>query len=73
MYDIGDVAAFAETLGFDYNQTISLMEKDNFVPFYEKSSKELYIGIGSDYGYSDELSTIFNEFVKAHGECEIVQ
>ena len=73
MYDIGDLAAFAETIGYNYNEAISIMEKDRFVPFYEKKYKELYSGMGSDYGFSEDLSKIIDKFVEAHGECEIVQ
>jgi hypothetical protein len=73
MYDIGDLALFAETLGYNYNEAITIMEKDDFVPFYEKRFRELYIGMGSDYGYGEDLSKILDKFVEAHGECEIVQ
>jgi len=73
MYDIGDLAVFAEELGFHYNEAITIMEKDRFVPFYETKCKELYIGMGKDYGFSTELSTIIDKFVEVHGECEIVQ
>lgn len=73
MYDIGDIAAFANSIGFDYNETIQIMEKDRFVPFYETKVKEIYIGYGKDYGLSNELTKIIDQFVVAHGECEIVQ
>lgn len=35
MYDIGDLAIFADELGYGYNQAISMMEQAHFVPFYE--------------------------------------
>ena len=73
MYYIDDIASFATALGFEYNQTISLMENDRFVPFYETKCKYIYIGYGSDYSLSKDLSDIIDKFVVVHGECEIVQ
>jgi hypothetical protein len=73
MYDIGDLAVFAEEIGYGYNESITIMEKDRFVPFYEAKYKELYIGMGKDYGFSPELTNIIDKFVEVHGECEIVQ
>lgn len=73
MYEVSEIAAFANSIGFDYHQTIELMENDRFVPFYETKVKEIYIGYGKDYGLGKELTTIIDQFVVAHGECEILQ
>lgn len=65
-----DIAAFAETLdkGCEYNQVLQMMEDDMFIPFYEDSVKEIHVGYGKAYGFSDELSEIFDQFVIQTGQ-----
>ena len=67
------IAAFAEELGYGYNQVIDMMSTDRFIPFYENSTKEIYAGYGDDYGLSKDLSKIIDEFVNKHGDCIIVE
>lgn len=73
MYEIADVAMHAET-NFDisYNDALNLFEKDRIIPGYETPVKEIYKGIGKDYGWSDLSTQIFDSFVKEHGEQTII-
>jgi hypothetical protein len=64
---ISDVASFAETLGYDYNSVLSMMERDSIIPFYEQKTLDIYKGIGNAYGWSDELCTIFDAYVEKNG------
>lgn len=72
-YEIGDVACFAERENIlDYNQAINQFEKDKIIPGYETCVKEIYKGIGKDYGWSDVSCEIFDKFVETHGEVTII-
>lgn len=73
MEDFSGVAAWAEMnkLG-DYNNVLGLMEKDRMIPGYESKTFDLYKGVGRDYGYSEELSSILDAFVEANGAQEIL-
>lgn len=72
MYDYSDVAAWGSANGFgDYNSIINMMKKDRMIPGYETPTRDLYTGMGNDYGYSDTLSAIIDGFVKEHGDVTI--
>ena len=73
MEDFSSVAAWAEMnkLGH-YNNVLGLMEKDRMIPGYESKTFDLYKGVGRDYGYSEELSSILDAFVEANGAQEIL-
>lgn len=72
MYDFSDVAVWGSANGFgDYNSIIVMMERDSMIPGYETHSRDLYKGMGEDYGYSDTLSAIINGFVAEHGDVTI--
>lgn len=62
-----DVAEFAEKFGFNYNEFINLMEKSKIIPFYERKVLEVYIGVGKDYGWSEEVSNVFDKYVEENG------
>ena len=73
MEDYADVALFAERKGLaNYNEAISLMEKDKLIPGYETPTFTLYKGVGRDYGYSDILSNILDAYVSENGDTEIL-
>lgn len=69
--DVYDVASFAENLGYSYNEVISMMEKDDILPFYEMRTLEVYTGVGKAYGWSPELCTIFDAYVEEYGDQEL--
>ena len=73
MNEYSDVAAWSEmnNLGH-YNSVLKMMEVDGMIPGYETKTFSLYQGVGSDYGYSPELTHILNAFVQANGEQEIL-
>ncbi len=63
-----DVAVFAESkCNIDYNTFINLMEKSNIIPFYETKVLEVYKDIGKDYGWSEEVTYVFNKYVEENG------
>lgn len=64
---VADVAVFAEKLGFNYNQFINLMEESNIIPFYERKVLEVYKDVGIDYGWSEEVTNVFNKYVEENG------
>ena len=65
IFEYEDIAAFASMNGMmDYNSTLELMTKNRFIPFYEASHREIYVGFGNDYGFDTELTFIFDSFVK---------
>jgi hypothetical protein len=73
MEDYADVASFAERKGLaNYNEAISIMEKDKLIPGYETPTFTLYKGVGRDYGYSDTLSNILDAYVSENGDTEIL-
>lgn len=64
---IYDVAVFAEKFGFNYNDFINLMEKSKIIPFYERKVLEVYIGVGKDYSWSEDVSNVFDKYVEENG------
>lgn len=73
MLTYADVAAWADTnkLGH-YNSTLSLMEESQMIPGYESKTFDLYKGVGKDYGYTEELSSILDAFVEANSPQKIL-
>lgn len=68
MRDFSDIAAFASGKGLGhYNAVIELMEKDGFL-HCDEGAVYVYTGIGKDYGYSEQLSEIFDKFVEEFGD-----
>lgn len=73
MKEYSDVAMFAERKELaNYNEAISLMEKDKLIPGYETPTFTLYKGVGRDYGYSEQLSNILDAYVEENGDTEIL-
>lgn len=71
MNSVADVAVHAEKLGYNYNQVLNMMERDQILPFYERKSLEVYKGIGNSYGWCDELCEIFDSYVDTYGKQEL--
>lgn len=72
MQSYSDIAAWGDSQGMAaYNSILSQMEEDQFIPGYETPTREIYRGIGRDYGYSPLLSQLLDSYVDAHGEMEV--
>lgn len=63
-----DVAEFAERkCNINYNAFINLMEKSKIIPFYERKVLEIYKDVGKDYGWSQEVTDVFNKYIEENG------
>lgn len=59
---LGDLLSFAEDIcGYNWNTFHSMLENDHIIPYYENPLKDLYIGIGVDYGWSSNVSDVINQ------------
>lgn len=66
MVDMGDLLHFAEEIGIDWNTGCDLLDRDGVRPCYESKTTDLYIGVGKDYGWSEDSTRIVEGFLKKH-------
>lgn len=73
MIEIGDIAIFAEKhFDISYNAALSLFEKDRVIPGYETKYREIYKNVGTDYGWSELTTNIFNKYVEIFGDTVLL-
>lgn len=70
-----DLLAYADNNGYDWNTAHDMLVKERVVPMYETHTREIYVGMGGSYGYSDEVSAIIDGFLKSENvdSCIITQ
>ena len=66
MIDMGDLLHYAVSIGFDWNQTCDLLDRDGVRPVYETKTTDLYFGVGKDYGWSEDSTRIVEGFLTKH-------
>lgn len=64
LIDMGDLLHYAVSIGFDWNTTCDLLDRDGVRPMYETKTTDLYIGVGADYGWSEDSTCIVEGFLK---------
>lgn len=63
-FGYSDVASYADSSGLmNYNVALNLMEANRFIPFYEKTYKEIDMFYSENYGCCDELQNLFDRFL----------
>lgn len=59
---LGDLLTFAESeCGYGWNNFHTMLEKDRIIPYNESPLRDLYVGVGIDYGWSSEVSDVINQ------------
>ena len=66
MIDMGDLLNYAVQIGYDWNQTCDLLDRDGIRPMHEIHTTELYFGAGKDYGWSEDSIRIVEGFLTKH-------
>lgn len=64
LIDMGDLLRYAVSIGFNWNTTCDLLDRDGVRPMYETKTTDLYIGVGADYGWSEDSTRIVEGFLK---------
>lgn len=64
LIDMGDLLHYAVSISFDWNTTCDLLDRDGVRPMYETKTTDLYIGVGADYGWSEDSTRIVEGFLK---------
>lgn len=62
--DMGDLLQHATTLGYDWNNACALL--DRVRPQYEITQRDIYVGMGEDYGLNADASRIIDDFLISH-------
>ena len=72
--EFSDLLSHAATIGIDWNTAHDILVRDNVCPMYECNQRDLYLGMGKHYGWTDESSRIVDTFLNANGitNCTLV-
>jgi hypothetical protein len=64
LFEFSDLLHYARKLGYDWNQAHDILVKDGVCPMYECNKRELYLGEGPAYGWTEDSCKIVDGFLK---------
>lgn len=67
LFDWSDLLHYAETIGYDWNQAHDILVKDEVPPMYESRTRELNLGEGHYYAWSEDTCKIVDGFLESSG------
>ena len=71
MADWTDLLHHAVTLGYGWNEAHDFLVADEVCPMYEARTRDIYPGVGDDYGWSDASCKIVESYLKKEGVTEV--
>lgn len=73
--EFGDLLCHAEKLGYSWNTAHDILVDDEVPPMYESYQRDIYVGMGPDYGWSEDSCKIVDGYLASEGvsECTLLR